>query len=301
MNPITKKTAIPMTRLLPAVLVALALLLTTAANAAAPGVTGSAFHMTAKPAFVSQPDGNAVYSWGYSCDTGGSPTPFGSAGTAFGGTMQGPGPTLIVNAPASGNATFSVTLTNGLPTPAGNTSILFPGFQVATSGGVAGLLTQGAQPGGAVIYTITVPSTAAGTHSYHSGTQSDLQVEMGLYGALIVLPSSTPAACTSGIHGTNLAAQGIRNETNFRLAPAAYNHPGACYDREYMFQFSEIDPRIHREAEEQILAAVNCAAEGAGCAITVATEPYVPAYFMINGRSMPDDMDANYAPEYPHQ
>jgi len=30
-------------------------------------------------------------------------------------------------------------------------------------------------------------------------------------------------------------------------------------------------------------------------------EPYHPAYFMINGRSMPDDMDTNYAIEYPHQ
>ena len=27
-----------------------------------------------------------------------------------------------------------------------------------------------------------------GTHSYYSGTQGDLQVEMGLFGALIVLP-----------------------------------------------------------------------------------------------------------------
>jgi hypothetical protein len=35
--------------------------------------------------------------------------------------------------------------------------------------------------------------------------------------------------------------------------------------------------------------------------MTVATEPYIPSYFMINGRSMPDDMDANYAPHYPHQ
>lgn len=33
----------------------------------------------------------------------------------------------------------------------------------------------------------------------------------------------------------------------------------------------------------------------------IATEPYHPAYFLINGRSMPDDMDANYGAEYPHQ
>jgi FtsP/CotA-like multicopper oxidase with cupredoxin domain len=31
------------------------------------------------------------------------------------------------------------------------------------------------------------------------------------------------------------------------------------------------------------------------------TEPYHPAYYMINGRSMPDDMDPNYALQYPHQ
>jgi hypothetical protein len=33
----------------------------------------------------------------------------------------------------------------------------------------------------------------------------------------------------------------------------------------------------------------------------VPTEPYHPAYFLINGRSMPDDMDPNYGGEYPHQ
>jgi hypothetical protein len=33
----------------------------------------------------------------------------------------------------------------------------------------------------------------------------------------------------------------------------------------------------------------------------VKIEPYHPEYFLVNGRSMPDDMDANYAPVYPHQ
>ena len=36
----------------------------------------------------------------------------------------------------------------------------------------------------------------AGTHSYYSGTQGDLQVEMGLYGALIVVPKLTRAAAS---------------------------------------------------------------------------------------------------------
>ena len=62
-----------------------------------------------------------------------------------------------------------------------------------------------------------------------------------------------------------------------------------------------MDPNIHTQAEAQVAARGNCTAGVAGCSLNVPTEPYHPAYFMINGRSMPDDMDPNYAPEYPHQ
>jgi FtsP/CotA-like multicopper oxidase with cupredoxin domain len=295
MRAMNMKKAISKTQLLLATMVAVTWLFTAMAHAAAPGITGTTFNLAAQAAFLSQPDGQFVYSWGYGCATGFTPSFAPSAiSTGFCSNMQVPGPTLIVTAPSSGSSTVTVNLANNLPTAAGNTSMLFPGFQVSTSGGVAGLLTQEAVPGGSVTYTLTIPSTAAGTHSYYSGTQGDLQVEMGLYGAIIVLPSAIPSACTSGIHAANLTAQSHWNEANYRLAPAAYNHAGACYDREYLFQFSEMDPRIHRQAEEQ--STRSCT----GC-MTVATEPYVPAYFMINGRSMPDLMDPNYALEYPHQ
>jgi len=284
-------------------LTALGLLLVATANAAAPGITGPTFNLVASPAFITQPDGEAVYSWGYGCD--GTPSGYAPAAitNAFCNTMQVPGPTLIVT---EGQA-VTVNLTNGLPASAGNTSILFPGFQVSTicpastTAGAPqqGLLTCEAVPGGTVTYTFTASSP--GTHAYYSGTQGDLQVEMGLYGAIIVLPSTIPAACTTGIHASNLTAKGSTSlahpgvaEADFRLAAAAYNHPAACYDREYLFQFSEMDLRIHREAAEQSTRA--CTA-----CMAVATEPYVPAYFMVNGRSMPDLMDPNYALEYPHQ
>ena len=39
--------------------------------------------------------------------------------------------------------------------------------------------------------TYTFVASTPGTHAYYSGTQGDLQVEMGLYGAIIVLPSSS--------------------------------------------------------------------------------------------------------------
>ncbi len=296
------KKAISNTRLLLALIV-VATLLTATAHAAAPGITGPNFDLRAEPAYITQPDGAMVYSWGYGCNAApGGYVPSAISG-GFCNPMQVPGPTLVVTQGQS----VTVKLTNNLPTAAGNTSILFPGFDVTTTGGVAGLLTQEAIPGGSVTYTFT--ATTPGTRAYYSGSQGDLQVEMGLYGAIIVLPSAIPAACggTTTPAAKNLAAEANWGEHDFRLANAsggvgaAYNHTKACYDREYLFQFSEIDPRIHTQALAQVTAKSGCTAGAPECSLQVATEPYAPAYFMINGRSMPDDMDPNYAYQYPHQ
>jgi FtsP/CotA-like multicopper oxidase with cupredoxin domain len=301
MRATTMKNTISKTQLFLGLAIAFALMLTPAAYAAAPGITGPTFSLTAQSAYISQPDGQAVYSWGYGCN--GAPTGYAPAAisSTFCSSMQIPGPTLIVTE----GDTVAVTLTNNLPTAAGNTSILFPGFNVTATGGVAGLLTQEAAPGGTVTYTFTASSP--GTRAYYSGTQGDLQVEMGLYGAVIVLPAAAkvPAACTSGLPlthpGNNASAQSNAGEKDFRLAAAAYDHPQTCYDREYLFQFSEMDPNIHHQAQLQVAALGSCTAGAAGCSLNVPTEPYHPAYFMINGRSMPDDMDPNYAQQYPHQ
>ncbi len=48
----------------------LGLSLAAAAQAAAPGITGNSgttatFNLTAQPAYLNQPDGASVYSWGY--------------------------------------------------------------------------------------------------------------------------------------------------------------------------------------------------------------------------------------------
>jgi FtsP/CotA-like multicopper oxidase with cupredoxin domain len=280
--------------------IALLMWLAATAFAAAPGITGPTFNLTAQQAYLNQPDGEAIYSWGYGCNG----APAGFAPTLAGQncpTMQVPGPTLIVTE----GQTVTVNLLNGLPTAAGNTSILFPGFNVTPTGGVAGLLTQEAAPGGSVTYTFV--ASAPGTHAYYSGTQGDLQIEMGLYGAVIVLPATVPANCTTGYHAANLAAEGFWHEADFRLpnatgqVGAAYDHPASCYDREYLFQWAEMDTRIHRQALAQVTARAGCTAGTMGCSLEVQTEPYHPAYFLINGRSMPDLMDPNFAGEYPHQ
>jgi Multicopper oxidase len=280
--------------------IALLMWLAATAFAAAPGITGPTFNLTAQQAYLNQPDGEAIYSWGYGCST----APAGFAPTLPGQncpSMQVPGPTLIVTEGQS----VTVNLLNGLPTAAGNTSILFPGFNVASTTGVTGLLTQEAAPGATVTYTFT--ASAPGTHAYYSGTQGDLQIEMGLYGAIIVLPANVPANCTTGYHAANLTAEGFWHEADFRLpntkgqVGAAYDHPASCYDREYLFQWAEMDTRIHRQAQAQVAARANCTAGAPGCSLDVQTEPYHPAYFLINGRSMPDLMDPNFAGEYPHQ
>src|SRR5258706_243314 len=146
--------------------------------------------------------------------------------------MQLPGPTLIVT---EGQA-VSVTLTNNLPAAAGSTSIVFTGFtpiasgtpaagQMTASGGTQGLLAMEAAHGATVTYTLNTTGKA-GTHAYYSGTQPDLQVEMGMYGALLVLPS-TPGVAPGSTAASPCTPMGgsLEGGEEYRLAPAAFNHP----------------------------------------------------------------------------
>ena len=208
------------------------------------------FNLTARPGHVSLADGGSMYSWGYSE----------GANTL----MQLPGPTLKVKQ----GDTVTITLTNALPVAAGNTSIVFPGQTVTASGGVTGALTSEATSGGTVTYTFTADKP--GTYQYHSGTQTDLQVEMGLYGALIVYPSDAvvgAAACLSG--------------------QPAYDNASTCYDIEYLYVLSEIDLQTHQAAEAQ--------AGGAG-PIVLPTGTYTSEYWLMNGRVGPDTMAENSIP-----
>jgi FtsP/CotA-like multicopper oxidase with cupredoxin domain len=288
-------------------LVALAALACVAgsASAATPGITANpggagTFNLVANQGFSSQPDGAQIYSWGYGCVASTTratyrPEAF-NASIGFCPTMQLPGPTLIVTENATTPVT--VTLLNSLPKGAGNTSIVFAGQKVTATGGTQGLLAMEAAPGTTVTYSF-IPNKP-GTYAYYSGTQPDLQIEMGMYGALVVLPNTVPAGCVA-LGGRPAAGE------EYRLAASAYDHAATCYDREYLFQFGEIDPRIHAQAEAQVKAIASCtgtnATTGQPCPsqLFVATEPYRPAYYLINGRSMPDDMDADYAPNYPAQ
>lgn len=233
-------------------------LFTNGAQAAIDGLTGTTFNLSVKKAHISTPDGTSLLIWGYSNEDGLTPV------------AQYPGPTLIVNQ----GDTITITLTNNLTVagvaPPPNVSIVFPGQQadvIPADPGVPGTLAGEAVPGGTVTYQFT--ATNAGTYTYYSGTDSALQVEMGLMGAIIVRPT---VSVTGADH--------------------AYNHQDTQFDREYLFLLSEMDARIHEDVEfygPDVLA----------------TTDYLSNYFsvlwFINGRAAPDTMaEANLA-LLPHQ
>ncbi len=224
---------------------------TAAAQAVIPGVQGTTFDLVAKSDSISMPDGKSIFIWGYAN---------GAAARA-----QYPGPTLIVNQ----GDTINVNLTNTLPVPV---SIVFPGHEVTASGGTQdGALTRETTNGGAAV-TYTFKATHAGTYHYHSGTNPDLQSEMGLVGAIIVRP-----------YGFNPAV------------PRAYG-AGTEYHHEYLFLMTEMDYRIHDVIE--LNGAVN------GMAILQNTNyltDYFPSNWFLNGRGFSDTLLANYSPLMPTQ
>ena len=254
MRVMNMKRAISKTQLLLAIMLT-ALLLAPAAFAAVPGITGPNFNLTARAEYLSQPDGSAIYSWGYGCN--GAPTGFAPAAMsgAFCKNMQVPGPTLIVTQ----GQTVTIHLTNNLPNAAGNTSILFPGFIVSTSCTAERLGTARFVDAAKLCQAdpSLIPSRPQRRHALilqrNAGRPADGNGTVrrdccgtGPYTLDVQQRTSR------GESGGNAAAQAQWGETDFRLAAAAYDHPSTCYDREYIFQFSEMDPRIHREAEAAI-------------------------------------------------
>lgn len=213
--------------------------------------TNNAFTLKAAADYILTPDGNSIYMWSYANEVGGH--------------FQFPGPTLCVT---SGQK-VTVVLHNSLPEA---TSIMFPGQKGVQANGAAvqpvfdggGSLSSMVQAApartGAVTYTFTAGSP--GTYLYKSGTDSAKQVQMGMYGALVVRPAG---------HSTQVNSR----------ADSAFNPAN-----EYLFMLSEIDPEAHLAVER-------------GGAIDWTT--YKARYFLINGRSMPDTMAPNNASWLPNQ
>lgn len=221
-----------------AVLAFLGILSAASAQADVLGVTGTSFTLTAKADRISTPEGGNFLFWGFSAGPG---------------RAQYPGPTLIVNQ----DAAVSITVANPTGLDAGQrVSLAFPGQSgvTATCGGtcIQGPLGLEAVQGSTVTYTFT--ASRPGTFLYNSASRPDLQIEMGLMGALIVRPAA---------------------------ANQAYGTPESAFDQEYLFLLSEIDSTIHDMVEQQGVAAVDASGKLAN--------PFMN-YWFINGRNAPDTM-----------
>lgn len=163
-------------------------------------------------------DGASIPIWGFA-DAEGEPAML-------------PGPVITVEE----DTDVTVVLHNDLPE---NVSIIFPSQNLLPD-------EVGAVPGGTATYTFT--ATNPGTSLYESGVNPQKQVQMGLYGALIVT-AATP--------------------------DQAYNDPDgrSAFDTEAVLVLSEIDPDFHAAVEaEESYDLLN----------------YNPRYFLINGKAFPE-------------
>jgi len=216
------------------------------------GTNGPVFNLRATTGRISTPEGNSIYMWGFADVDGPSP---------WTNRYQNPGPVLC----ATQGETVTVHLRNDLPArfTGENVSIAFPGQEnVQTAGGVAGVMTAEAVQDDPVGVTYSFVAGEPGTYLYESATTPEKQVQMGLYGALVIRPTM----------GANFA----------------YNDAATRFDasREYMMLLHEVDPDLHYAVER-------------GRPYDVSK--FHPKYWTINGRSFPDTIAGNRVSWLPYQ
>jgi FtsP/CotA-like multicopper oxidase with cupredoxin domain len=252
-------------------------------------VPGSGLDLWARSGTIVLGDGNSLAAWGYSSSAAGG--------------MQYPGPTVIVTQGQS----VTVRLHNGLLVP---TSIIFPGqanVSAADCGGSsAGLMTLEADAaatlngaGGCVEYSFI--ASRPGTYLYQSGTRPELEVEMGLVGALVV----RPVGYADGSYESHPGRIAYDNDNN-ALTPTL--HEASRFDREYLFFLTDIDRSAHEavDTRQQAIAAGTGAsfddpALDAVPGAVIDPAGYKATLWFLNGRNGPDTMLARNVGWMPSQ
>jgi FtsP/CotA-like multicopper oxidase with cupredoxin domain len=213
---------------------------------------GPTFSLVAESGYIQMPDMNTMYMWSFA---------------PAGGSFQHPGPVLCVNQ----GDTVTVTLTNSLPNYPASTptraSIIFPGQENVQANGslaqpdlVNNSLTNSVGPGGSITYSFV--ASKPGTFLYESGSDSKMQVPMGLFGALIVRPS--------------MGANFVYNRSDSQFTP----------EEDFLALLSEVDPYQHQAVELNKTFNMN---------------NYRARYWLINGRGFPDSIADNFASWLPTQ
>jgi FtsP/CotA-like multicopper oxidase with cupredoxin domain len=220
------------------------------------GTNTRTFSLTTNTGYIGTPDGNVVYMWGFS---------------EVAQPFQHPSPVLCVNE----GETITIIVQNTLNQ---DVSITFPGQENVLAAGVpaqpqfdgGGNLTSltNVAPAGGGSMTYSFVATHPGTFLYQSGTDPDIQVRMGLFGALIVRPAD------GRYFVYNDAALPVNSE---------FNH---AEGGEILILQSEVDPMLSQAVERGRPFNMN---------------NYHPRYWLINGRGFPDTLAPNYASWLPTQ
>ncbi len=186
------------------------------------------------------PDGVQVEMWGYA-----------EANADFSviGAPTSPGPVIRV---PEGDSVLNIHLRNDLAVPS---SVIVPSLNGGAlapvrdgSGRVVSFAAEAAPAGGMMTYSY---DARPGTFLYQSGTHVQIQVQMGLVGAVV---------------------------QNFAAGQIYEGQAEGSFDNEALLVYSEIDPVIHD--------AITAGEYGPGKMIT-STIDYRPRYFLINGEPAP--------------
>ena len=233
------------------------------------------------------PGGRIVTMWGYSdCDS-----TFTSCGTP-----SSPGPVIRMGTPEDVDpTTLTIHLQNELPVDTGFVTNI-------TSLHIPTLRKSGAQPLAPVTFTpysgsgdtrprirsfdmetaqgaVTTyiwSDVPAGTHFYHSGTHVQVQLQMGLYGAVV---KSHSGGGTEGSPGTAYdPAEMLTTD----------------FDLDRVIVYGEVDPELHDAVSDKLYAHPACPG---GSVCPTSTEDYRPAFFTVNG--VPSDMVGETTLTYP--
>ncbi|MDA8413498.1 MAG: multicopper oxidase domain-containing protein [Desulfobacteraceae bacterium] len=293
------------------------------ASARIEGLTGPAnptFNFATGESHVITGEGNSLLVWCFA--------DLDNPGNKLKGVPQYPGPTLIVN---EGDR-VTIKLANTLSEPV---SMVFPGLDVETptspifSHGAKGNLTSivpEAAPGGSQTYVFR--ASRPGTFYYQSGSNQDVQLRMGLYGAIIVRPTQTTTKTYTSVFPGHADQAGADpgpagpakvftkfayNEANVPdtisvgTPPVAISNIGAstAYDREFLYLCSDMDPYFNAWMEFGRDKTRSPASYG-DWIVNTATQKkdfttWKANYWFINGRNAPDTMGTDYDPNLPNQ
>ncbi len=207
--------------------------------------------------------GKTVPFWGFAPSRGAPPTL--------------PGPTIDA---VVGDTVYVVLNNEAIPD---RVSVMFPGqrnvWAIGRSwgarkvspryeGGQMVSLTDYLEPGSPFSITYMFRATRPGTFLYESGTTPERQVQMGLYGALVVRP----------------VGHNVPSSPSYRTAYGAGT--GSRFDIERLMILGELDSLMHETLSQ-------------GQPYNILD--YSPDWWVVNGRAYPDTVKPDKAPEMPAQ